>query len=128
MSYSRISGFSMTHSPPLALQSIQPSSTWAIRIVGRFPSGGRSARRAKRWCALVPALTAHALDFVRKSDGTFYYWFAASELEQARRQLTAAAGAPIEWIVAEPELKLALENLFELHNITGIPIRVVPAR
>jgi hypothetical protein len=68
------------------------------------------------------------LDFVRKSDGTFYYWFAASELEQARRQLTAAAGAPIEWIVAEPELKLALENLFELHNITGIPIRVVPAR
>jgi len=63
-----------------------------------------------------------------KEDGTFQDWFRASELKQANDQIRAANGYPIEWYVAEPKLKSALEYLFSVNGITNIRIHHVPAK
>lgn len=47
-------------------------------------------------------------------------------LNQARRQLTAAGGKPIQWSVAEPETAAAIRNLFADRGITGTRVVHVP--
>ncbi len=55
------------------------------------------------------------------------YRGAGKMLNQARRQIAAANGTPIIWLVAEPETVIALQNLFKANNITHIQVVYNPA-
>lgn len=57
-----------------------------------------------------------------------YFQGADSLVQQARRQLVAAAGVPIEWHVAEEQAAVAMRNLLRDNGISGIEIIHVPAR
>ena len=60
--------------------------------------------------------------FVRA--GEFRPWFQGADglVSQASRQLAAAGGTPIRWVVAEPEAATAIRNLFGQNGITGINV------
>jgi RHS repeat-associated protein len=62
-------------------------------------------------------------------DGVFRVWFQGKDalLDQARRQLAAAGGTPIEWRVAEQKAADAIRALFASNGIHGISIVVEPA-
>lgn len=64
-------------------------------------------------------------NFVGK-DGRFYSWFKGARAleEQARRQLTAAKGMPIEWVFAEEKAMKATAALLDSKKITGITLRL----
>lgn len=63
-------------------------------------------------------------------DGEFIpnYRGAQAMVDQATRQVAAANGTPIEWDVAEPQAKEAIQTLLEDNGITGITVRYVPPR
>ena len=50
----------------------------------------------------------------------------ADLVDQARRQLDAAAGTPVVWRVAEPEALAAMKRLFREQGIKGIRLEHVP--
>ncbi len=60
--------------------------------------------------------------FVR--GGQFQPWFQGADglVSQATRQLAAAGGTPIQWVVAEPEAAAAIRNLFGQNGISGINV------
>lgn len=64
--------------------------------------------------------------FVR--DGQFRPWYRGADalVDQARRQLAVANGAPITWHVAEAEAATAMQNLLRQNNITGITVVHTP--
>jgi len=64
--------------------------------------------------------------FVR--NGTFQDWFRGRNalVRQARRQLEAANGTPIQWHFAEESAANATRALFSKRGITGIEIRYTP--
>lgn len=66
--------------------------------------------------------------FVNKGTGQFQTWWKGSDAiaSQARRQLDAAKGSPVQWIVAEPQAAAAFQELFNANGISGIIIKVVP--
>ncbi|WP_341466424.1 Tox-REase-5 domain-containing protein [Mycobacteroides abscessus] len=66
--------------------------------------------------------------FVNKETGQFQTWWKGSDAiaSQARRQLDAAKGSPVQWIVAEPQAAAAFQELFNANGISGIIIKVVP--
>jgi hypothetical protein len=79
---------------------------------------------------ILTEVKGHYASFVDPATGQFESWWAAGAqaiIAQAERQLAAAAGAPIQWIVAEPEAAVAFQQLFRDAGIIGITIRVVPA-
>jgi hypothetical protein len=49
-------------------------------------------------------------------------------VDEARRQLQAAGGTPIEWRVAEPEAAAAIQKAFGESGITGINVVVEAAK
>lgn len=61
-------------------------------------------------------------------DGRFTRWFTGGDalIDQARRQLKAAGGVPIEWHVAEAAAAKAMRRLLEDEGIDGIRILHVP--
>jgi RHS repeat-associated protein len=63
-------------------------------------------------------------------NGQFVQWFRGKEglVDEARRQLQAAGGTPIEWRVAEPEAAAAIQKAFGEAGITGINIVVEAAK
>ena len=75
---------------------------------------------------LVEAKGPGYATFVR--NGQFQGWVKGSKdmVDQARRQLTAANGAPITWHVAEQAAVTAIQNLFRINNITGINVVFTP--
>jgi hypothetical protein len=81
---------------------------------------------------ILTEVKGHYAGFVDPATGRFQAWWADSAtggiatISQAVRQLAAAAGNPIQWIVAEPEAKVAFEQLFADAGLDGITIRVVP--
>jgi hypothetical protein len=76
---------------------------------------------------LVEAKGPGFLSFLDRKD--FKRWFQNKRkiIEQAQRQSQAVRGIPLEWHVAEPELKKALEALFKRERIIGIKIIHTPA-
>jgi RHS repeat-associated protein len=56
----------------------------------------------------------------------FDYQGASKILSQARRQVSAACGKPIQWHVAEADTAIAIQNLFADHNIIGITVIHTP--
>ena len=60
-------------------------------------------------------------------DGRFYDWFKGRDslLKQARRQIKAADGNPIDWKVKDQKFADAVEELFEDNDITDISVSVV---
>ena len=64
--------------------------------------------------------------FVR--DGVFRSWYRGADglVEQAQRQLVAAAGTPIRWHVAEEAAANAIRNLLRSRGITGIDVVFTP--
>ena len=60
--------------------------------------------------------------FVR--GGQFRSWFQGAEdlVSQAARQLVAAGGTPIQWVVAEPAAAAAIRYLFAQNGISGINV------
>lgn len=64
--------------------------------------------------------------FVR--NGTFQPWFRGADalVSQARRQVTAAGGAPIQWHFAEEAAANATRALFSERGITGIQVLFTP--
>ncbi|WP_394339632.1 Tox-REase-5 domain-containing protein [Mucilaginibacter gracilis] len=67
-------------------------------------------------------------NFVKKGTGQFYGWFkgAKSLVDQARRQLTDAAGKKIVWHIETKKTFDAIENLFEANGISGITLEYTP--
>jgi filamentous hemagglutinin len=63
---------------------------------------------------LVDAKGWNYANFVDKS-GNFYRWFEGNQtlVEQARRQITAAAGETVEWVFAEQRAMEATQRLFQ---------------
>src|SRR5262249_46851009 len=61
-------------------------------------------------------------------DGKFQPWFDGYDtlVIQAKNQVVAAAGAPIQWHVAEQEAIPAFQNLLQENGITGIQIIYTP--
>ncbi len=64
--------------------------------------------------------------FVSKSTGEFHTWWGGSKdfVDQAKRQLDAAQGAPIKWYFNEQETLAAVERLFEKEGIEGIALEL----
>ena len=64
--------------------------------------------------------------FVR--NGTFQPWFRGADalVEQARRQVAAAGGAPIQWHFAEEAAANAARALFTERRVTGIQVLFTP--
>jgi RHS repeat-associated protein len=62
-------------------------------------------------------------NFVNKS-GKFYDWFTGKEeiLNQAKKQVTAAEGLPIEWHVADEASYNAFKDLFTSKQVEGITL------
>ena len=62
------------------------------------------------------------------SSGTFRSWFKGADgfVDQARRQLAAANGAPITWYFKEKAARDATEILFRQNGITGIKLVYSP--
>ncbi|NDZ14830.1 hypothetical protein C7T35_05055 [Variovorax sp. WS11] len=63
-------------------------------------------------------------------NGEFAPWFAGEQslVEQARRQVEAANGTPIQWSVAEPSAAIAMQNLLSDRGIKGINVVHVPPK
>lgn len=62
-------------------------------------------------------------------DGEFRSWYTGAKalLEQARRQVSAAGGVPINWLVAEADAANAMRNLFVGEEVSsGINILYNP--
>jgi RHS repeat-associated protein len=61
-------------------------------------------------------------------NGEFQPWFRGSAglVSQAERQVAAAGGTPITWLVAEQPAVAAINNLFEANTIAGINVVYVP--
>ena len=59
-------------------------------------------------------------------DGQFQPWWSGQDkiVDQANRQISAAKGASINWIFAEPEAAKATRKVFEKENVKGIKISV----
>lgn len=74
----------------------------------------------------------HYSQFVDKNKGTFYSWFngADSLVDEARRQIVAAKGVPIEWHFAEEASLNAVKELFSRsgNNIKGIELKYTPIK
>ncbi len=77
---------------------------------------------------LVEAKGPGHASFLDQTD--FKRWFQNKKkiIQQAKRQSRVAGGIPLEWHVAEPELKQVLERLFKKNGIVGIRIVHTPAR
>jgi hypothetical protein len=62
-------------------------------------------------------------------NGEFQPWFSGQQslINQARSQIGAAGGAPIQWHIAEGEALPALQNLFQQNGITGVQLIHTPA-
>jgi len=63
-------------------------------------------------------------------DGRFRGWFKGKDslVKQARAQVRASGGHPIEWHVAEPEAVQAIRNVLEEETIVGIRVLHTPPR
>jgi Restriction endonuclease fold toxin 5 len=67
-------------------------------------------------------------------NGQFQAWWADSPsggrqiVQQARREVQAADGTPIEWDVTEPQAAQAIKQLLKSNGISGITVRYVPAQ
>jgi hypothetical protein len=73
---------------------------------------------------LVDAKGPGYANFVDKT-GKFRDWFPGTGLvDQARRQLRAAGGMPVEWVFAEREAMEATRDLLARKGITGIMFRL----
>ena len=66
--------------------------------------------------------------FVNRRTGEFYGWFRGADdlVDQARRQVSASNGAPVEWIFHEVEALQATRTLFQAEGVTGITLRHLP--
>jgi hypothetical protein len=64
--------------------------------------------------------------FVR--NGSFQPWFRGADalVDQARRQVAAAGGAPIQWHFAEEAAAKATRSLFTERGVTGIQVLFTP--
>jgi hypothetical protein len=64
--------------------------------------------------------------FVR--NGSFQPWFRGADalVDQARRQVAAAGGAPIQWHFAEEAAANATRSLFTERGVTGIQVLFTP--
>lgn len=62
-------------------------------------------------------------------NGEFRSWFTGKEaiVDQAKRQVAAAKGAPIVWHVAEETAADAIRNALSEFNIKGIDVVHTPA-
>jgi RHS repeat-associated protein len=69
-------------------------------------------------------------NFVDKQTGTFKQFFKGQEslVIQARNQLGAAKGAPIEWNFEIKAVRDATEKLFEKEGIKGITLKYTPKK
>lgn len=58
------------------------------------------------------------------ADGTFKPWFGGSKslLDQAKRQISAADGTPIDWYVGNQNAATAISDLLSNNGITGINV------
>lgn len=67
------------------------------------------------------------LQFVDRT-GNWQSWFRgkAGLIREARGQLEAAQGNPVQWRVSDPRLQEVLERTFAEENITGIQVRYYP--
>lgn len=75
---------------------------------------------------LVDAKGPGYANFVERTTGEFYGWFAGRQtlVDQARRQLAAARGTAVEWVFAEREAMQATQRLLQSEGITGITMHV----
>ena len=66
-------------------------------------------------------------NFISKT-GEFYDWFKGADglVDQAKRQLAAADGAPIEWHFSSEKSLKATQKLFKEKNVTGITLKHTP--
>ena len=72
----------------------------------------------------------HYVQFVDKTTGKFYDWFAGKNalIEQAQRQIVASEGAPIKWFFAEEESMEAFKSLLSGNGIEGIEFVFEPLK
>jgi hypothetical protein len=63
-------------------------------------------------------------------DGEFLDWFTGQDalVEQAKRQLKAANGNPIDWYCINEPTKKAMQNLFKEKGVSGINFIVEPLK
>ena len=61
-------------------------------------------------------------------NGSFRPWFHGADalVDQARRQVAAAGGAPIQWHFAEESAANATRSLFTEQGVTGIQVLFTP--
>ena len=66
----------------------------------------------------------HYEQFVNPETGDFYDWFTGQKgfVDEARRQIAASEGAPIQWYFSEESVLEATANLFTENGITGIEL------
>ena len=60
--------------------------------------------------------------FISQKTGSFYDWFAGADdlVNQARRQISAAGGIPIDWYFSDYSTMKAVQSLFRSKGISGI--------
>lgn len=81
---------------------------------------------------VLTEVKGHYSQFVDPKTGRFKdFWILSNEakgktLDQAFRQVNAAAGHPIQWIWAEPEAARAFQLWLRDKRITGIQVKVMP--
>uniref|UniRef100_UPI002240D69A Tox-REase-5 domain-containing protein n=2 Tax=Acetivibrio straminisolvens TaxID=253314 RepID=UPI002240D69A len=61
-------------------------------------------------------------NFIDKNTGEFYDWFMGKQslIDQAKRQIAASEGAPIDWYFMDEASMNATKSLFQDANINGI--------
>ena len=102
------------------------------KVTGGVAAGTSFLKRGVKFDGLDLARKIH-LDakgpgygnFVESTTGEFYKWFKGRDtlVDQARRQLVAAGGTPVEWVFAEESAMLATQRLLASNGITGISFR-----
>jgi hypothetical protein len=65
-------------------------------------------------------------ELLEKMDGKGWFKGKAEMLEQARRQLDAAGGTPIQWHFAEKEVADAIRAVFTQRNLEAIEVLYTP--
>lgn len=64
-------------------------------------------------------------NFIKGDDWIWFFDTEKNFLRQARSQLAAAGGTPIEWVFAEPKTAALVGQLLKDANLSGIAIKVV---
>ncbi|NLW48266.1 MAG: hypothetical protein GXY86_13155 [Firmicutes bacterium] len=61
-------------------------------------------------------------NFINKNTGEFYDWFSGKDslIDQARRQIVASNGAPINWYFSDQASMNAIKSLLQSQGIKGI--------